>query len=436
MNRLRLPRALSLSLLLSTAGGCSSALVEQDSDGVGDSNSESATASSGNSDSSDGSDGSDSGTSDSGTSDTSGTSGDAGDTAGDPGTEDPTDSDGGIEPMPGQLTAGEWRDLDHWDYWLDLLQKEDWAKYQSAWNFFTADRYAVVVEGSDGQIVDAQVSLLAGQDLVWEARTDIRGRAELFSGIFGQDVQGPLTIAVNGMPMVEDAAPAAADPIIVQLPDAGEPAQILDLLFMIDTTGSMSDELMYLQIELADVIDEIRTQVGQDFKLRLSVNFYRDEGDEYLVRTFPFTEDIETALADLADQTASGGGDFPEAVTAALDSAIEGHEWSESAVARIAFLVLDAPPHATQDTIGTLNARVQQAAAKGIRVIPVASSGVDKTTEFFLRFVDIATGSTYVFLTSDSGIGGDHIEPTIGDYEVEHFNDLLVRLISQAVGTK
>lgn len=427
MNHVRLPRALTLSLLLSAASGCSSALVDQDSDGAGESNSATASSdsSSGSSDS-DGSDGS------SGTGETGGDSGDSGD----PGPEDPTDTNGDIDPMTGQLTAGEWRDLDHWDYWLDLLQKEDWVQYESIWNFFTSERYAVVVEGSDGHIVDAQVSLLAGQDLVWEARTDIRGRAELFSGLFGLNTQGPLTIAVNGTPMVEDAAPAAADPIIVQLPDADAPAQVLDLLFMIDTTGSMSDELAYLQIELADVIDEIQTQLGQDFKLRLSVNFYRDEDEEYLVRTFPFTEDIETALADLAEQAAGGGGDYPEAVTAALDNAIEGHEWSESAVARLAFLVLDAPPHTTQDTIGTLNARVQQAAAKGIRVIPVASSGVDKTTEFFLRFVDIATGGTYVFLTSDSGIGGEHIEPTIGDYEVEHLSDLLVRLISQAVGTK
>ena len=426
MNSLRCP--LSLCLLLSTAG-CSSALVGQDSESDGSSDSDSATTGS----TSGGSSG-DSWDETSGGG-TGGETGEGGDSAGDSGPGDPGDM-GGPDPEPGQLTAGEWRDLDHWDYWLDLLQLQEWSDFQTAWSFFTSDRYAVIVEGDGGQIVDAQVTLLAGQELVWEARTDIRGRAELFSGIFGQAIDGPLTIAVNGMPMVEDAAPAAADPIIVQFPDADEPAQTLDLLFMIDTTGSMGDELSYLQVELADVIDEIRTQVGQDFKLRLSVNFYRDEGDEYVVRPFPFTEDIESALSNLATQSAGGGGDYPEAVTAALDNAIDGHLWSESAVARIAFLVLDAPPHNTPDTVGTLNLRIQQAASKGIRVIPVASSGVDKTTEFFLRFIDIATGGTYVFLTNDSGIGGDHVEPTIGEYEVEFLNDLLVRLVSQAVGTK
>ncbi len=272
--------------------------------------------------------------------------------------------------------------------------------------------------------------------MIWEARTDVRGRAELFAGIFGEDVQGPLTIAVNGTPMIEDAAPASEDPHIVQLDDPAQPAEILDLLFMIDTTGSMGDELSYLQSELADVIDEVRTEVGQSYKLRLSVNFYRDDGDDYIVRPFPFTEDIDLALADLAKQSSDGGGDYPEAVTEALDNAIADHEWSESAVSRLAFLVLDAPPHNDEDRIGTMNVRIKEAAAKGIRVIPVASSGVDKTTEFFLRFIDIATGGTYVFLTNDSGIGGEKIEPTIGEYQVEYLNDLLVRLIIDSAGAK
>ncbi|MBQ4165009.1 MAG: hypothetical protein IJD85_01645, partial [Oscillospiraceae bacterium] len=67
----------------------------------------------------------------------------------------------------------------------------------------------------------------------------------------------------------------------------------------------------------------------------------------------------------------------------------------------------------------------------GIRIIPVASSGIDKTTEYLLRTMAFRTGGTYTFLTDDSGIGGGHIEPTIGDYEVEKLNDLMVRVIGE-----
>ncbi|PRP97625.1 hypothetical protein ENSA5_33180 [Enhygromyxa salina] len=66
-------------------------------------------------------------------------------------------------------------------------------------------------------------------------------------------------------------------------------------------------------------------------------------------------------------------------------------------------------------------------------MIPVGASGIDKSTEFLMRNIDIATGSTYTFLTSHSGIGGPHLEPSIGEYDVELFNDLMVRLIVEAM---
>ncbi|MEZ4383724.1 MAG: VWA domain-containing protein [Nannocystaceae bacterium] len=450
MLRTSLKRALPLSLLLSAFGtGCSTYIVQETGDDGA--SSESGASGSASGESSDGSDGwgSDSGSTSGGSSDSAGdssgdpggtgttgaTSDSAGDSAGESGDTD-GDTDGEIEPQPGQLTAGEWRDLDHWDFWLGLLAEPNWQAMEEMWRFYTSQRFAVVVEADGVHVGDAQVALLAGEETIWEARTDVDGRAELFAGIFGADAEGPLTIAVNGVVMVEEAAPAAADPIVLQIDPVDAPAQVLDLLFMIDTTGSMGDELQYLQAELADVIDEIQTLVGQDFALRLSFNFYRDDGDEYVVRPFPFTENVSDALATLAGQDWGGGGDYPEAVTEALDSAIADHEWSESAVARLTFLVLDAPPHNTPDNVGSMNVRVKEAAAKGIRIIPVASSGVDKDTEFFLRFIDIATGGTYVFLTSHSGIGGEHIEPTIGEYQVEFLNDLLVRLISEAAGVK
>ncbi|MCA9661033.1 MAG: VWA domain-containing protein [Myxococcales bacterium] len=449
MLRTSLKRALPLGLLLSSAfaSGCSTYIVEETGDDGATANATSASASDGSSDGSDGWDSSAGGTSggssdsasggDSGDPGGTGTSGETGgDSAGDTDTGDTDTGEPEPEPDPGQLTAGEWRDLDHWDFWLGLLNDPNWQAMEDMWRFYTSQRYAVVVEADGAHVNDAQVALLAGQETIWEARTDVDGRAELFAGLFGADVEGPLSISVNGVAMVDEAAPAAADPIVIQLDPVDPPAQVLDLLFMIDTTGSMGDELQYLQAELADVIDEIQTLVGQSFKLRLSVNFYRDEGDAYVVRPFPFTENIPEALDTLAAQDWGGGGDYPEAVTQALDSAIADHQWSDSAVARLTFLVLDAPPHNTPDNVGSMNVRVKEAAAKGIRIIPVASSGVDKDTEFFLRFIDIATGGTYVFLTNDSGIGGDHIEPTIGDYQVEFLNDLLVRLIAESVGVK
>ena len=45
----------------------------------------------------------------------------------------------------------------------------------------------------------------------------------------------------------------------------------------------------------------------------------------------------------------------------------------------------------------------------------------------------MASGGTYVFLTDHSGVGNPHLEPTIGPYDVEKLNSLLVRLIDNYV---
>ena len=76
----------------------------------------------------------------------------------------------------------------------------------------------------------------------------------------------------------------------------------------------------------------------------------------------------------------------------------------------------------------------KKASEKGIKIIPVVASGIDKETEFLMRFIACATNGTYVFLTDDSGIGESHLEPTVGKYEVEMLNDLIIRLILKYSG--
>jgi len=116
-----------------------------------------------------------------------------------------------------------------------------------------------------------------------------------------------------------------------------------------------------------------------DVTVRLALLFYRDEGDEYVTRYFDFTEDIAAQRTNLAKQKSKGGGDYPEAVHTALHEAVN-QQWSSGNTTKLIFHILDAPPHA-QTAVGEVyrNA-ILTAAQKGIRIIPVASSGVDKET--------------------------------------------------------
>lgn len=342
-------------------------------------------------------------------------------------------------PEPGQLTAGQWSDLDNWAFFRDIAQSPGEPGTQEAhWSIHTAQRVPVIVSDGESPIADARVQLLDGAGAaLWEARTDNRGRAELFAGLDGGTPESDLSIEVSSgdaSMTVPGVAAGASEPITIALSGAAEPPGLLDLMFVVDTTGSMGDELTYLQAELDDVISRVKdSQVGSGLSVRLSVDFYRDCGDEYVVRSFPFTEDIDQGAAWLGAQASGGGGDFPEAVERALHSAIDEHEWSESARARLLFLVLDAPPHHSPEILATLQAVTRKAATKGIRIIPVASSGVDVSTEMLLRLLAVTTGGSYTFLTDHSGIGNDHLEPTIGAFEVELLNEMLVRIIAEAV---
>ena len=94
-------------------------------------------------------------------------------------------------------------------------------------------------------------------------------------------------------------------------------------------------------------------------------------------------------------------------------------------------MLLDAPPHHNDGVISSLKTTIPQYALHGIRIIPIAASGVDKPTEFFLRFTAMATDGTYVFITNHSGIGDSHIEASVGEYQVELLNELIIRLINQ-----
>ena len=168
-------------------------------------------------------------------------------------------------------------------------------------------------------------------------------------------------------------------------------------------------------------------------EMRFGSVFYRDEGDEYVTRPFDFTTDEASLISFISNQSADGGGDFPEAVHSALDIAITQNSWNDNASARIMFLLLDAPPHYTQEVISSLELNLIKAAEKGIKIIPITASGIDKATEYLMRSFAILTNGTYVFITDDSEVGNDHLEPTIGEFEVEKLNDLMVRLVGEYV---
>ncbi len=336
-----------------------------------------------------------------------------------------------VQEKAGQLTAGEWRDLDHWTFWNHLMNDPDFAKMQDYWKYYPNQRFSVLLnDQSERPMADLKVKLIdQNEAVVWEGRTDNTGKVELWGNFYGKSTGGfQLRIEYNNNVYTFQSTTFRQSQNVFKLPIDCNPRKQIDLAFVVDATGSMSDEINYLKAELQDVIGRVEEE-NETVKVRTGAVFYRDITDDYLTRISPFTLDVKVTDQFIQEQSADGGGDHPEAVHTALEKAVDEMKWSDEALSRMLFLVLDAPPHYDEQVLASLRASIKKAAAKGIKIIPVTASGIDKHTEFLMKFFAMGTNGTYVFLTNHSGIGGNHIEPTAESYNVEMLNDLMVRLI-------
>lgn len=342
------------------------------------------------------------------------------------------DGQGGIQPQGGLVTAGEWNDLDNWDFYQKTLMKEPFKGFPDDWQMYTNHRIAVALTAKNKPAANATVTLFRNDTPIWTAKTDNLGRAELWVGAFQKEKElntALLRLKVNEQ-WVSTAAISETQVNRIALYEAlPSPTNLVQIAFMVDATGSMGDELEFLKMDLKKVINEVQ-KTNTQLKISTATVFYRDEGDEYVVKHSPFTEDINQTTEFISQQRADGGGDFPEAVDKALVQ-LNQLQWQPEARTRIAFLVLDAPPHNKPAVISSIQYSVKTAAASGIKLIPVVASGIDKTTEFLMRFIAMYTNGTYVFITDHSGIGNKHLEPSVGEYQVEKLSDLMVRLIKK-----
>jgi hypothetical protein len=145
-------------------------------------------------------------------------------------------------------------------------------------------------------------------------------------------------------------APVGGDPYPPELLAAlrGRPIGELDLVFLVDETGSMGSYIGEVQRRLLHLIAALeRSPLCRS--LRLGLVSYRDhppEDSTFVVRAVPLTEEVAKIRDGVASLHAQGGGDGPEAVTDGLH-ALLGLDWRPRA-ARTVVWIGDAPPHGVE----------------------------------------------------------------------------------------
>lgn len=333
----------------------------------------------------------------------------------------------------GLLTAATVGDVDRYASYMDYL-----ARHTSEAGELRLDmtrRLRIRVVDAQGRGVNAARVRLSNQGGTVEALTHADGSYDYFPGLSTAQLAGVarLDVQVESLSVGADVQiPTQGDgqPVVVRLNAAVQPPQpVLDLGFVIDVTGSMGDELRYVNREIASIVQRVERE-SPGVRVRLSATFYRDRVDEAVVQQIPFTTNVQGFSAAMQNVYASGGGDYPEDMSAGLDAALNRLAWSEGAAVRVLVLVADAPPQHYGDSNFTYREAMVRAAQRGIRILPVAASGSDRRVEFLFRAMGAYTSTPYVYLTDDSGVGGSHMEADTDRVAVERFNDALVRLVS------
>lgn len=174
----------------------------------------------------------------------------------------------------------------------------------------------------------------------------------------------------------------------VTLPGAGTSG--LDVVFLIDSTGSMWSQIEATKAFAAKMADTIKVNRG-----RVALVEYKDAGDEFTARILSgFQEETTEFTMQLSTIYADGGGDRPEAALHALMTAFNGLEWRDGAT-KAAVVLTDADYHDPDLVDGSTLASVAKRALEidPVNVYPVVPSYF---SSFYSSLAQATTGQVIV----------------------------------------
>lgn len=183
-------------------------------------------------------------------------------------------------------------------------------------------------------------------------------------------------------------------------------ANNIELVFVLDTTGSMGGLLEGAKSKIWSIVNDImQKRGGKDVQVKVGLVAYRDRGDAYITKVTPLTENLDDVYAQLMAYRAEGGGDTPEDVRSALQDTLNKVGWSKPGVpaSKIMFLVGDAPPHEDYKNVQDTTTSAKKARELGMIINTIQCGNIRETT---LPWRNIAQwgGGEYFAIEQDGGV--------------------------------
>jgi Mg-chelatase subunit ChlD len=340
------------------------------------------------------------------------------------------------------VKAGEWDDNANYRDFSKWLTSQGFA---GARHTDTSERKFIVVQDKAGKGIPGctiEVSEGYGNGGKTAALVTLSsGRALMFPHMLGIDARKVKLVAKcpEGEAKSEismDIAPEVIRMSIAQ-PRRELSKRTIDVAFVLDTTGSMAEEIAAVKATIGKVAAALSN--GQT-KVRLGLVEYKDRGDSNVTRTYAFTSDANAFSKTISGLSAAGGGDTPEDLNAGLRTALSDLQWSQESVAKVAFVIADAPPHLdyANDTADYV-VSMKQAASRGIKLHTVSASGMDAMGQVVFRQMAQYTAGTNMFVTrggaGPQSVGGGDPGSACGgthdNYASGNLDELIVKKVQR-----
>lgn len=206
-------------------------------------------------------------------------------------------------------------------------------------------------------------------------------------------------------------------------PDAPAARARVEVVFVIDTTGSMSGLIAGAQQKIWSIVNGIVS--GKPVpEVKVGLVAFRDKKEEYVTQVTNLTANLDEIHQKLFALSAKGGGDTPESVNQGLDDAVSRITWSAKGekVYRVIFLVGDAPPHMDYTDDTKYPELCKAAVLKDIVINTVRCGGNAETETTWKEIAAKAEGS----YTSIAQSGGVQVVATPYDKEMAELSGKLV----------
>lgn len=348
-----------------------------------------------------------------------------------------------------RLSAGDTDDNLKFSDYLSYLNSITGLSNEDVIKMDVSDRYILSVKDEDGKsIPDALVQISANGSNVFNSKTYSNGKTlfmpssikNINSNCQQQNCNSGYTVTVqkgNEKVSKEFAASQENKNWEIKLNSKKELSNTinLDLAFLVDATGSMGDEISSIQKTIKDIASRINQVSDKQLKIRYSLISYKDKSDSYRVKRYDFTTNLGAYQEILNDLTAGGGGDYKEALNEGLDNAVSKITWTSNTDAvRLIFLIADAPAHLDYQDDVKYPDSIKEAVKQGIKIYPVAASGLDNAGEYIFRQLAQFTYAKFLFLT----YGGDEQTPGttthhVDTYSQTNLDDLVVNIVKEEI---